>query len=118
MARAKKFRWGAVGVAVLIMFVGLGLWMAPSRQTISAQDEGRPREPVLIARGYTDAPSGTAVIAGDPAGGSTIIELRIKDGQTVKRDEVIAVLSNYPRADVAVRTAEASLEKVKQLRET
>jgi multidrug resistance efflux pump len=36
----------------------------------------------------------------------------------VKRDEIIAVLSGYPQADIAVRTAEANLEKVKLVRET
>jgi multidrug resistance efflux pump len=117
MARAKKVTWGAAGVAVLIVIGALALWIAPSRQTSSAQDGGRPAEP-LISRGYTDAPAGTAVIAGDPAGGSNLLELRIKDGQTVKRDEVIAVLSNYPKADVALRMTEADLTKVKQMRET
>jgi multidrug resistance efflux pump len=97
----------------------MAMWIAPSRQTSSAQDAPRQSsQPALIARGYTDAPAGTAVIAGDPAGGSTLLELRIKDGQTVKKDEIVAVLSNYPRSDVAVRTAEAGLEKMKQLRET
>ena len=118
MARATKFRWGATGLALVVVVAGVVLWMAPSRQTSSAQDTQRQSsQPALIARGYTDAPAGTAVIAGDPAGGSTLIELRIKDGQKVKKGEIVAVLSNYPRADVAVRTAEAGLEKVKQLRE-
>jgi len=117
MARAKKFRWGATGVAFLVAIAALGMWMAPSRQTSSAQDGMRSDGP-LISRGYTDAPAGTAVIAGDPTGGSTIIELRIKDGQKVKRDEVIAVLSNYPKADVALRMAEADLVKMTQMRDT
>ena len=117
MARAKKFTWGAAGVAVLIVIGAIAMWIAPSRQTSSAQDGGRPAEP-LISRGYTDAPAGTAVIAGDPAGGSNLLELRIKDGQTVKRDEVIAVLSNYPKADVALRMTEADVTKIKQMRET
>ncbi|WP_428664453.1 HlyD family secretion protein [Reyranella sp.] len=92
------------------------LWIAPSRQTSSAQDGIRPTGP-LISRGYTDAPAGTAVIAGDPTGGGVLQELRIIDGQKVKRDEVIAVLSNYSRADVTVRTTEAELEKAKRQRE-
>jgi multidrug resistance efflux pump len=92
------------------------LWIAPSRQTSSAQDGIRPTGP-LISRGYTDAPAGTAVIAGDPTGGGVLQELRITDGQKVKRDEVIAVLSNYSRADVTVRTTEAELEKAKRQRE-
>jgi len=120
MARAKKFRWGATALLFVVVLAGVAMWMAPSRQTSSAQDAPRQpsNQPALIARGYTDAPAGTAVIAGDPAGGSNLIELRIKDGQMVKKDEIVAVLSNYPRADVAVRTAEAGLEKMKQMRET
>jgi len=117
MARAKKFRWGATGAAILVVMAALALWMTPSRQTSSAQDGTRNDGP-LISRGYTDAPAGTAVVAGDPAGGSTILELRIKDGQKVKRDEVIAVLSNHPKADLALRMAEADLVKLKQVRDT
>src|SRR5262245_54984896 len=117
MARAKKFRWGATGAAFLVVIVGLALWMTPTRQTSSAQD-GTKNDGPLISRGYTDAPAGTAVIAGDPAGGSSVLELRIKDGQKVKRNEVIAVLSNYPKADLALRMAEADLVKLKQVRDT
>jgi HlyD family secretion protein len=116
MARQQRFRWGATGVAVLFVIAALVLWIAPSRQTSSAQDGIRPTGP-LISRGYTDAPAGTAVIAGDPTGGGVLQELRITDGQKVKRDEVIAVLSNYSRADVTVRTTEAELEKAKRQRE-
>ena len=57
------------------------------------------------------------MIAGDPTGGGVLQELRITDGQKVKRDEVIAVLSNYSRADVTVRTTEFELEKAKRQRE-
>jgi HlyD family secretion protein len=117
MARAKKFRWGATGLGVLVVIAAVALWMAPSRQTSSAQESSRTESP-LISRGYTDAPAGTAVVAGDPAGGSTIIELRIKDGQKVKKDEIIAILSNYPKADLALRMAEADLVKLKQSRDT
>jgi HlyD family secretion protein len=113
MARAKKFRWGAIGVAILVAIAGVGLWVMPSRQTSSAQDAPKAAPP-LIARGYTDAPEGTAVVAGDPAGGSVLVELRVKDGQKVKKGEVLAVLSNYARADVTLRMAEADLVKLKQ----
>lgn len=114
MARAKKFRWSAIGLAVLVAVAGAGLWVLPSRQTSSAQDGGKPAAPPLIARGYTDAPEGTAVVAGDPTGGSVLVELRVKDGQKVKKGEVLAVLSNYARADVTLRMAEADLVKLKQ----
>jgi HlyD family secretion protein len=103
-------------VAFLVAVAALAMWITPSRQTSSAQD-GTKSDGPLISRGYTDAPAGTAVIAGDPTGGSTIVELRIKDGQKVKRDEIIAVLSNYPKADVALRMAESDLVKMKQMRD-
>ena len=117
MARREKFRWGATGVAILFVVAALALWMAPSRQTSSAQDGIKPTGP-LISRGYTDAPAGTVVIAGDPtSGGSVLAELKVADGQRVKKDQVVAVLSNYAKADVTVRTTEAELQKAKRQRE-
>ena len=103
-------------MAILFVIAALGLWIAPSRQTSSAQDAIKASGP-LISRGYTDAPTGTAALAGNPEGGGVLTELRVTEGQTVKRDEVIAVLSNYPKADVLVRTTEAELEKAKRQRE-
>ena len=61
MARREKLRWGATGVAILFVVAALGLWIAPSRQTSSAQDGIRPTGP-LISRGYTEAPAGTVVV--------------------------------------------------------
>lgn len=116
MARAQKFRWGATGIAIFFVVAVLGLWIAPARQTSSAQDAITPTGP-LISRGYTDAPAGTAVLAGNPSGGAVLSELRAQEGQKVKRDEIIAVLSNYQTADVDVRTTEAELEKAKRQRE-
>ncbi len=99
MARAKKFRWGAIS------FGDPGGSSPAPRPVDHAQpaDQQRPghgqaRLPPLIARGYTDAPEGTAVVAGDPAGGSVLVELRVKDGQKVKKGEIVAVLSNYAPA--------------------
>ncbi len=118
MARLNGLTGRALGVVTMIAIVALALWLTPSRQRSSAQDRDQANNRPLIARGYTDAANGTVVIAGDPLGGQTVIELRIKEGQTVKRDQIIAVLSNYPRADITVRMAEANLEKLKQERET
>ncbi len=113
MALQKKFRWGAFGVVALFCVAALGLWMTPSRQTSSAQDGPRAGGP-LISRGYTDAPGGTVSIAGNMAvGGGVLVELRVSEGQTVKRDEVVGVLSNYAISDVSVRSAEAELERAK-----
>lgn len=114
MARARKFRWGAFGAVVLVAVAGIALWAMPSRQTSSAQDAAKAAQPALMARGYTDAPEGTVVVAGDPLGGSVLVELRVKDGQKVKKDDIIAVLSNYAKADASLRMAEADLTRIKQ----
>ncbi|CAN0311548.1 unnamed protein product, partial [Phaeothamnion confervicola] len=115
MARTTRFLRVALGASAVVVIVALVLWIGPDRQRSKAQDM-RPPGP-LISRGYTEAPAGTVVIAGDPEGGSVILELRVTDGQKVKRDDIIAVLSNYPTADVEVRAAEAQLLKAKQQRE-
>jgi multidrug resistance efflux pump len=67
-----------------------------------------------MARGYTDAPEGTVVVAGDPMGGSVLAELKVRDGEKVKKGDPVAVLSNFARADVTLRMAEADLQKLKQ----
>lgn len=117
MAQNRKFAWlgaGALAVAAIATTIVLGL---PDRQVGSAQNKSEIGGP-LISRGYTDAPAGTAVIAGDPGvGGSVLVDLRIKTGQLVKRDEVIAVLNNYAIADVEVRRMEAAIAKARQQRE-
>lgn len=106
-----------MGALAVVLLAGLALWVTPSRQTSSAQDAVRATGP-LISRGYTDAPAGTAVIAGDPStGGPVLTELRAVDGQRVKKDDILAVLSNYSRSDVTVRNTEAELAKTERQRE-
>jgi multidrug resistance efflux pump len=117
MARREKFRWGATGIAVLFVIAALALWIAPSRQTSSAQDGIRPTGP-LISRGYTDAPAGTVIIAGDPSSVGILQELRVSEGQKVKKDEVVAVLSTFAKADITVRTVESELQKAQRTRES
>jgi len=116
MARVGLVKSKLTTIGAVLLIVVVALWMTPMRQMSSAQD--RPNGQPLIARGYTDAAAGTVIVAGDPAGGQTVIELRIKDGQKVKKDEIVAVLSNYPTADTLVRIAEANLEKLKQTRQS
>ena len=80
MARRTRFTLGAFGALALALAIGVILWVAPSRQTISAQDN-KSAGP-LIARGVTDAPAGTALITGDTAlGGGVLTELRVVEGQ-------------------------------------
>jgi len=81
----------------VVLVAGLVLWLTPIRQTSSAQKcTTLPR--ALMSRGNTDSPAGTVVIAGDvTTGGGVLNELRVSDGQKVKKDDIVAVLSNYSR---------------------
>jgi HlyD family secretion protein len=92
----------------------LALWLLPISQASKAQDADQTSRP-LMSRGNTDAPSGTVVITGDiSAGNGRLVQLRVIDGQKVKQREIVAVLSNYPSADVTVRISEADLTKAKR----
>jgi multidrug resistance efflux pump len=116
MARVRAVKGRLLTASAGLGIVILALWMKPMQPMSGAQDRFNSRP--LIARGYTDATAGTAIVAGEPLGGQTVIELRVKDGQKVKRDEIIAVLSNYPTAGTMVRIAETNLEKLKQTRQS
>lgn len=118
MAHSSKLSWvgaGAAAVAVIALGMTFGL---PDLPVGSAQNKSSEVHGPLISRGYTDAPAGTAIIAGDPVGGGVLSELRIKNGQAVKRDEIIAVLNNYAVADVEVRRIESEIAKAHRQRET
>ena len=99
------------GTVALVAIAVAAAWIARSQQASNGSAGAQPGGGPLIARGYTDAPSGTVMVAGDPFGGAVLKELRIKEGQVVKRDEIIGVLSNYPAAEVAVKIAENDLAK-------
>jgi len=45
MAQAKKFTWGATGLAVAAVIAAFVMWIARSRQTSSAQDGARAAAP-------------------------------------------------------------------------
>ncbi len=117
MAQSNKIAWiGAVALAVAVISLTI-VFVLPDLQVGSAQNRSEVNGP-LISRGYTDAPAGTAVIAGDPVGGSVLTELRIKNGQAVKRGEIIAILNNYATADVEVRRIEQEIAKARRQRES
>lgn len=117
MAQSNKIAWtGAVALAVAVISLAI-VFVVPDLQVGSAQNRSEVNGP-LISRGYTDAPAGTAVIAGDPVGGSVLTELRIKNGQAVKRGEIIAVLNNYAAADAEVRRIEQEIAKARRKRES
>src|SRR5476651_2325100 len=102
-------------VATVVLVGAALLWMAPKRQVNLAQESARLPAPV-IARGFADAPAGLVVMYGE--GSLTLLELRVTEGQRVKRGEIIAVLANYPVDDVAVRSAEVQLEQAKRRHES
>src|SRR5262249_41126665 len=100
----------------LCVVAGVGLWAGLAQQTSGANDVAVATDR-LIYRGYTEAPEGTVLISGDPSAGDIVIEMRVREGQEVKRDEGIAVLSDYPITVGLVRRYEAELEKAKLQRE-
>jgi HlyD family secretion protein len=110
----KRVMTGTVAVVAIAV---AGAWIARSQQAANGSTVLQSSGP-LIARGYTEAPAGTAMIANDPNGGSVLKELRIKEGQIVKRDEIIAVMGNYPAAEVGVKIAENNLLKAERTRDT
>ena len=117
MAGSKKFAIVAVIIAALAILILALPNLAAHRQSNKGR-EGIVATGPLISRGYTEAPAGTVVVAGNPeAGGSVLLELRITDGQKVAKGDIIAVLSNYPTADVQVHEAEAGLAKAEQQRD-
>ncbi|MBL6616621.1 MAG: efflux RND transporter periplasmic adaptor subunit [Reyranella sp.] len=102
---------------VVAAAVGAAAWIANSQQTANGTTAPPAQSGPLIARGYTDAPAGTVMLANDPNGGSLLMEMRVREGQTVKRDDIIAVMANYPAADVGVQMAENNLRKSEWARE-
>jgi multidrug resistance efflux pump len=105
---------GGVDLTVLRIMAVLSVCFT-AMLTSSRAGDGKNANTPLIARGYTDAPEGIALVAGDPEGGSNVIELRIREGQKVTRDEIISVLSNYAKANAALRIAEGQLTRLKRI---
>src|SRR5262245_5509177 len=95
--------------------VALFAWTITVPQIAVGQDRAAGER--LISRGLTDASAGTVVIVGEYAGGDIVVELRIKERQKVRRGDIIAVLSNYSKADVAVRIGEGALAKSRLVRD-
>lgn len=92
-------------VAVVIV-----IWLALSHQTGSAQSKAQ-QTPPLMARGQLDAPAGTVVLGADPSGGAVLSELRVIEGQEVRKGDIVAVLSNYANAAFAVQQNKGNLQK-------
>ncbi len=106
------------GTVAVVAVTVVAAWIARSQQTANGTTPAEQTSGPLIARGYTEAPAGTIMIANDPNGGSVLKELRIKEGQAVKRGEIIAVMGNFPAAEVNLKIAENNLVKAERMRET
>jgi multidrug resistance efflux pump len=102
----------SIAFTALRLFAALSVCSAAFPVSSNAGDGGQQKTP-LISKGYTDAPAGISLIAGDSEGGNTVFKLLIREGQQVTRGEIIAVLSNYPKATVALRVAEGDLAKLR-----
>lgn len=111
----RRFFTGTLAIAAIAV---AGAWIARSQQANGTGTAPPEAQGPLLARGYTEAPAGTVMVAGNPNGGAVLRELRIKEGQEVKRGEIIGVLSNYPSAEVSVQMAENTLAKLERARTT
>lgn len=112
-----SIRW-AKGAAVVVAVAGAALLMGPTHSTSNPVGQFNAVTGPLILRGFTEAPAGTVMLAADPGGGALLLELRVSEGQRIKRGDIIAVLSNYPRFEAWLRDAESRVEKMKLTRET
>jgi len=110
----KRIMTGTVAVIVVAVSVAL---IARSQQAANGSSPALQTSGPLIARGYTEAPAGTVVVAHDPHGGSLLIEMQLKEGHLVKKGQVIAVLANYPLAEEGVKVAENNLKKAEMTRD-
>jgi len=109
---------GRIAAGLLVLAgIAAGIWYGSGQQAISQPAHVPEPTGPLIARGYTDAPAGTILVANNPTGGSVLKEMRIREGQTVKEGEIIAVLANYPMAEMAVEMAANDLATIEQRRD-
>jgi HlyD family secretion protein len=113
----EKRRRLTVGAGVLASAaIALAAAALPYRGS-SAENAAKPAAGPLQLRGFTDVGDASAIIASE-YGGSAIRELRVKEGQEVKRGDIVAVLSTYPTTEIALHLAEAQLEKAKNRQES
>lgn len=99
---------------VATLLVAGSLTLSLARPRIEAGPEASASLAPLMVRGYTDAASGQSILSG--VSSDVVLELRVVEGQHVKRGDIVAVLANFPLADIAVRSAEAELEKAQERR--
>ena len=65
----------------------------------------------VVARGTLEAPTDTVLLAGDPDGGDVVVNLFAREGQVLKKGDIVATLSNNSQAEVALMQAESTLRR-------
>ncbi len=108
--------WRLLGISAAILLGGVGaytLWRAhSSAQTAQPVENAAPKIQTVTALGYLE-PQGKVIKLSAPSssGGTSRVEkLLVKQGDTVRAGQVIAVLDNYDRLKVALQEAEQQVK--------
>jgi multidrug efflux pump subunit AcrA (membrane-fusion protein) len=103
------------GTVVVVAAAVAGVWIAHGQASGSGSAPPKPTGP-LIARGYTEAPAGTVTVANNPVGGSLLRSMTIKEGQIVKKGDIIAQMAAYPTIEISIEVAKNNLDRLEQTR--
>ncbi|MCY7276358.1 MAG: ABC exporter membrane fusion protein [Phormidesmis sp. CAN_BIN44] len=108
--------WRLLGISAAILLGGVGaytLWRTnSSAQTAQPVENATPKIQTVTALGYLE-PQGKVIKLSAPSssGGTSRVEkLLVKQGETVRAGQVIAVLDNYDRLKVALQEAEQQVK--------
>ncbi|KAM3114882.1 HlyD family efflux transporter periplasmic adaptor subunit [Phormidesmis sp. 146-33] len=110
--------WKLLGIAAVILLGGTGaftLWRAhSSAQTAQSVENAAPQQQTVTALGYLE-PQGRVIRLSAPnaSGGSSRVEqLLVKQGDSVKAGQAIAVLDNRDRLQAALQEAQQQVNVV------
>ena len=94
--RNVRVRWIALGVVVALVIATLLIWALRDRNVpppVQAE--------LIIGRGRLE-PTGRVHLVSGPSEGGTVAELRVNEGDSVRRGQILAVLDRYDSADANV----------------
>lgn len=108
----RDLRWPTSGAliacATLALLPMVALWGTDTNTRGPIEATGP-----LISRGYTGVRAQSVLVAGDPEGGEIVTELRVRAGDTVRKGQVLALLSNAPATELDVAMAKANIERAR-----
>ena len=104
---------GALGLSGVIAYGGLSRFL-PTNQSAVEPALAAPELAKVTALGRIE-PIGEVIRIAAPMtlDGDRIAELRVKEGDRVEKDQVLAILDSYQRLEVAVQQAEEQVEVAK-----